>query len=314
MLKNKSNTTRNASNQPAIVVGLGELIWDLLPSGKQLGGATTNFAYISGLLGNSPIVASRVGNDELGREARAVLSRLNINTDHLQLDDTHPTGTVGIRLDDLGEAHYSMNENSAWDYLDWTESWNELSKRVDIVCYGTMAQRQPQSRETIIRFIENTRPEALRIFDVNLRHAFFSAEMLARSLALATIVKLNSGELTTISRMLGLYAGDDAFLTRQMLRKFEIELIAITRGSKGSMLITKDNEIDHPGFEVDVIDTIGAGDAFAATFAHYYRRGADLRIISEAANRLGSWVASQCGATPEVDRQSIERMLVDLTV
>lgn len=306
MLKTKS--TGDASTK---VVGLGELIWDLLPDGKQLGGATTNFAYISRLLGNRSIVASRVGDDVLGREALVRLARMGILTDYLQVDHAHPTGTVGVQIDARGEAHYAMNEDSAWDYLEWNDEWKELSRTTDVVCFGTMAQREPRARETIIRFVESTRPNALRIFDVNLRHAFFTAEMLARSLELATIAKLNTEELAKISGMLGLDADDDATLARQMLRKFEIELVAITRGEKGSLLISEDEEIDHHGFQVEVVDTIGAGDAFGAALAHFYRRQAPLNFISEAANKMGSWVATQVGATPGANEETVVRILGD---
>lgn len=299
--------------EPAKVVGLGELIWDLLPDGKQLGGATTNFAYISRLLGNTSILASRVGDDELGREARGRLVQMGIVTNYLQVDHDHPTGTVGIKIDADGEAHYSMNEDSAWDYLDWTDGFELLASKADTVCFGTMAQRCQRARATILRFVEHTRPEALRIFDVNLRHAFFTADMLARSLKLATIVKLNNDELHRISGMLGLDAREEETLARQMMDKFKVELVAITRGDKGSVMITEHEEVTHPGFQVDVIDTIGSGDAFAAALAHYYSRRAPLSIISEAANRMGSWIATQVGATPETNEETMEGILDGLS-
>jgi fructokinase len=300
MLKVKSDNDTTLRDEPAIVVGLGELIWDLLPTGKKLGGATTNFAYISRLLGNTSVVASRVGNDDLGREARDQLARLGIVTDYLQLDYDHPTGTVGVQIDQHGEALFAMNEDSAWDYLEWTNHLEEAAASADTVCFGTLAQRDPHARETILRFVKRTRPEALRIFDVNLRHAFFTSEMLASSLELATIVKLNCDELERISGMLELDAVEEESLALQMIDKFDVELVAITRGNKGSALITKHEEVIHPGFPVEVIDTIGSGDAFAAVLAHFYVCEVPLVTISEAANRAGSWIATQVGATPEV--------------
>ena len=314
MLKMKSIEDTSMNDEPAIVVGLGELIWDLLPNGKQLGGATTNFAYISRLLGNKSILASRVGDDELGHEARRRLAGMGIETDYLQVDAIHPTGTVGIQIDESGEAHYAMNEDSAWDYLEWTDGLEELASRADTVCFGTMAQREPGSRATILHFMERTRPRALRIFDVNLRHAFFTADMLARSLELATIVKLNDDELSRISGMLDLDAREEESLARQMIERFDVELVAITRGDKGSLMITEHEEITHPGFLVDVVDTIGAGDAFAAGLAHFYARRAPLRVISEAANRLGSWIATQVGATPGADTETMEQILAGLAL
>jgi len=292
-----------------IVVGLGELIWDFLPGGKQLGGAPTNFAYISCLLGNDSVVASRIGDDELGREAKARLSRLRISTEYLQSDSQHPTGTVRVRLDELGEATFAINENSAWDYLEWTSDWEELALKADVVCFGTLGQRVASARRTILRFLELTRPRALRVFDVNLRHSFFNAEMLERSLELATIVKLNQAELSALARMLGLQTKTEVETARRLLDKFNLELIAITRGQQGSLLVTVEEVKDHPGIRVGVKDTIGAGDAFIATLAHYYLRRAPLPLINEAANRMGAWVATQDGATPFVSSQIIEWLL-----
>ncbi len=299
----------SSTSSHTTVVGLGELIWDLLPGGKQLGGAPNNFAYISHLLGNRSIVASRIGNDQLGNEALCRLTRTGIVTDYLQVDEEHPTGTVGVRVDDRGEAHFSMNEDSAWDYLEWNSNWEELARSADVVGFGTMAQRQPGSRETILTFLENTRPEAVRIFDVNLRHAFFTPAMLSRSLELANIVKLNDDELARIAGMLGLESLRGEAFARAVIDKFNVHLVAITRAENGSELITLDRTINHNGINVNVKDTIGAGDAFAAALAHFYVRKAPLQVISEAANRLGSWVATETGATPECDRQRLEQIL-----
>ena len=291
-----------------VIAGLGELIWDLLPGGKQLGGAPTNFAYISRLLGNRSIVASRVGSDELGREAVERLERMGIDTSYLQLDAAHPTGTVRVSIDEAGEPHFSLNEDSAWDYLEWTAEWEALATQVDAVCFGTLGQRYHEARATMLRFLKRTRPDALRLFDVNLRHSFFTAGMLTESLRLATLVKLNSDELTVAARMLRLEEHDEEALAQRLLRQFDIELVAITRGAQGSLLVTESETVNHPGFQVRVADTIGAGDAFTATLAHCYLRRAPLKLASEAANRMGSWIATQAGATPAVDTQLLEKI------
>jgi len=301
-------------SSPITIVGLGELIWDLLPAGKQLGGAPANFAYISGLLGNESIVASRIGADDPGREALARLEQMNVSTRHLQIDASHPTGTVRVELDARGEARFAMNENSAWDYLEWTQSWAELAGRADGVCFGTLGQRAIQARRTIIRFLEQTRPRALRVFDVNLRHSFFDIHMLSQSLELATVVKLNLEELSTIAAMLNLPAQEDEAIARQLLERFSLELIAVTRGGRGSLLVAPAADaVEHPGFSVEVKDTIGAGDAFLAALVHFYLRRAPLPFISEAANRMGSWVATQAGATPATTPQMLSQMFADLT-
>jgi fructokinase len=285
------------------IVGLGELIWDLLPTGQQLGGAPANFAYGARLLGNAAVVASRVGADAWGQEARARLTEMGLDTSCLQQDDAHPTGTVGVRLDARGEPTFTVNQDSAWDYLEWTESWRALAARADAVCFGTLGQRSAQARATISSFLEHTRPGALRIFDVNLRHSFFTPDMLDASLRQATVVKLNSDELARVAAMAGLTARSERDIARHLLRSFALELVAITRGAHGSLLVTADETSEHPGLRVRVADTIGAGDAFTAALAHGHLHGARLDDISAAANRLGAWVVTQTGATPPPDAQ-----------
>ena len=294
----------------SIVVGLGELIWDIFPEGRRLGGAPSNFAYLSRLLGAEAAVASRVGRDALGAEALEKLSRAGVSTRHIQSDDSHPTGTVGVVIGEGGEARFIVNENSAWDYLEWTREWEGLAASAGVVCFGTLGQRHPAARETVARFLAATRPDALRLFDVNLRHSFFTPEMLARSLALSTVVKLNEDELTSAAGMLSLNASGARATAEALLRRFDLELVAVTRGGRGSLLVSRDGEADeHPGFTVRVADTIGCGDAFAAALAHCLRRGAPLALSNEVANRVGAWVATQHGATPEADPATVARLL-----
>ena len=297
------------SDEPRTVVGLGELIWDLLPEGKQLGGAPTNFAYIARLLGDRSVVASRVGRDELGREALERLARAGVATRHVQFDEEHPTGTVGVRIDESGEAHFSVNENSAWDYLEWTKEWATLAAQARAVSFGTLGQRAHAARTTIKKFLRATRPEALRVFDVNLRHSFFNAEMLADSLALSNIVKLNSEELPHLAAMLEIVGGDERATASRLLHLFNLELVAVTRGARGCLLVTSDETLEHPGFRVRVVDTVGAGDAFAAALVHKRLRNSSLEEIADAANRAGAWVATHAGATPEVNQGEMRDLL-----
>ncbi|HWS90291.1 MAG TPA: carbohydrate kinase [Pyrinomonadaceae bacterium] len=297
-----------AQGRPA--VGLGELIWDLFPEGRRLGGAPSNFAYISRLLGDDAAVASRVGRDALGDEAVERLGRAGLPTEYLQRDGERPTGTVGVRIGADGEPHFNVNENSAWDYLEWTPEWEGLAARASVVCFGTLGQRRPEARETIRRFLEATNQAALRLFDVNLRHSFFTPDMLARSLRLSTVVKLNAEELSAAGSMLSLGATGELETARELLKLFDLTLVAVTRGASGSLLVSGDASDEHPGFRAArVADTIGCGDAFAAALAHCLRRGAPLSTCNEVANRVGSWLATQQGATPEADPQTIARLL-----
>lgn len=297
-----------------LVVGLGELIWDMFPEGRRLGGAPSNFAYVSRLLGNEAAVASRVGRDALGREAVERLDSAGLSTRYLQTDGAHPTGTVGVRIGAKGEPQFNVNENSAWDYLEWTPEWEELAARASVVCFGTLGQRRPEARETIERFLQATSPRALRLFDVNLRHSFFTPDMLARSLRLSTIVKLNAEELSAAGSMLNLSTSGELETARALLQHFDLRLVAVTRGDAGSLLVSRNEANEHAGHRAEqVADTIGCGDAFAAALAHCLRRGAPLSLCNEVANRVGAWLATQEGATPEADPATIARLLEGLS-
>jgi len=308
--------TPDAGGETFTVVGLGELIWDLLPAGRRLGGAPTNFAYVARLLGggaDASVVASRVGRDALGSRALERLARAGVSTGYVQTDATHPTGTVGVTLDARGEASFNVNDNSAWDHLEWSDGWAELAARADAVCFGTLGQRAAPSRAVIARFLGRTRPGALRVFDVNLRHSFFDAAMLAASLGLANVVKLGAEELTRVAEMTGVgTGGGERAEAERLARVFDLRLVAVTRGARGSLLVTPAEAFEHPGFRVRVADTIGAGDAFAAALVNRLLRRATLAEASEAANRAGAWVATQSGATPEVNPADVPRLLEDV--
>ena len=306
--------TPDAGGETFTVVGLGELIWDMLPTGRRLGGAPTNFAYVSRLLAggaDTVAVASRVGRDALGREALERLARAGVSTEHVQTDPTHPTGTVGVTLDAHGEANFNVNQNSAWDYLEWSDGWEELAARADAVCFGTLGQRAAQSRDVIARFLGRTRPGALRVFDVNLRHSFFDAAMLAASLRLASVVKLGREELPCVAELAGVSTGGDGerATAERLARVFDLQLVAVTRGARGSLLVTPTEAFEHTGFRVRVADTIGAGDAFAAALVNRLLRRATLAEASDAANRAGAWVTTQSGATPDINPADLPRIL-----
>ena len=284
--------------QKRTIVGLGEVLWDLLPGGRKLGGAPANFAYFANLVGDRGIVASRVGEDDHGRQAEAMLRHLGAGIDYLQRDSVHPTGSVQVHVDAAGQAQFEIAQPVAWDFLQWTPAWEQLVETADAVCFGTLAQRSPASRETIQQFLRSTRPQALRVFDVNLRPPFYSAEVLRTSLALADIVKLNHEELPVLAAMLGIAGHSDRATAQALFRSHNFKLVCVTRGGCCSLLIGTQGADEHPGFRVKVADTVGAGDAFTATLVHHYLLGASLAHMNESANRVGAWVASQVGATP----------------
>ncbi len=282
----------------AKVVGLGEILWDMLPAGKQLGGAPSNFAYISSLLGNEGIVASRIGNDELGSEALRKLTALGVTTGFLQGDPAHSTGTVQVQVDQAGQPKFEIAESVAWDFMDWTPQWQALASEADAICFGSLAQRSTASRATIRSFLAAAQKKAVRVFDVNLRQKFFSAEILTGSMKLVDIVKLNHEELPQIMQLFGLAHQTEIASADSLMQHHHLKLICVTRAERGSLLISQSGLNEHPGYRIHVADAIGAGDAFTAGLVCEYLRGSSLTEMNEAANRAGAWVASQAGGMP----------------
>jgi fructokinase len=286
-------------NQRApIVVGLGEILWDFLPSGRQLGGAPANFAYIASVLGCESVVASRIGSDDLGREAIAKLTALGVASDRVQEDPLHPTGRVLVEVDHTGQPKFEIVESVAWDFLEWSDNWQKLAQVADAVCFGSLAQRSSQSRNTIRQFLRATRPDSISIFDVNLRQSFYSAEVISESLKLASIAKFNHDELPIIANLLGIESAKEQVTARKLLDGYGLDLVCITRGARGSLLVNRIECHEHRGIGVQVADTVGAGDAFTAGLVHGFLQGASLEAMSDLANRMGAWVSSQPGAMP----------------
>lgn len=291
------------------IVGLGELLWDVFPKRKELGGAPANFAYITSLLGDEGVVASRVGRDRLGNSAARRLAKLGLSQEWLQLDTKSPTGTVKVQVFEDGQPNFQIAENVAWDNFEWTSQWQELASRTAAVCFGSLAQRSERSRETIRLFLKNLRPNALKVFDVNLRQSFYSAEVLQESAKIADIMKLNQDELPKVAELLGYKANVKETAGPWLLRTCGLKLVCVTEGPSGSSLVAADGVHRHPGFPTEVADTVGAGDAFTAALIHHYLRGATLDEMNAAANRMGSWVASQVGATPKPDVKFLKSVL-----
>jgi fructokinase len=294
------------------VVGLGEVLWDLFPGRACLGGAPANFAYITTLMGDHGIVASRVGQDSRGLEALRRLEELGLDIDHVQTDREHPTGTVNVCVDDNGQPRFEIAQPVAWDHLHWTSDWQRLAESADAVCFGSLAQRSATSRATIQRLVKATTPSTLKVFDVNLRQSFYSGEVLAESMKLANVVKLNNDELPKIMSLSRMHHKDELSSARGLIQKYELDLVSITRGGKGSLLVSAEKSSEHPGFRVHVADTVGSGDAFTAGLVHEYLHGASLDLMNEVANLVGAWVASEVGAMPMPKRGALEHSLAEI--
>jgi len=299
------------------VVGLGEVLWDLLPERTCLGGAPANFAYITTLMGDQGIVASRVGEDARGLDALRRMEELGLDIDHVQTDGERATGTVNVELDGNGQARFEIAHPAAWDGLEWTLDWRHLAEKADAVCFGSLAQRSEASRATIRRFLQAVSPDAVKVFDVNLRQAYYSQEVLAESMGLADIVKLNDEELPQVMSLGKVAHGsreDELSAARRLIDTYDLQLVCITRGGRGSLLVRGDkgDASEHPGFRVRVADTVGSGDAFTAGLVHEYLQGASLDLMNEVANLVGAWVASEVGAMPTPKRGALEHSLAEI--
>jgi fructokinase len=306
--------TKTAGNETMKkrVVGLGEVLWDLLPERTCLGGAPANFAYITTLMGDQGIVASRVGEDSRGLEALRRMEELGLDIDHVQTDSRHPTGTVKVELDGKGIAEFEIARPVAWDALEWTQDWQRLAESADAVCFGSLAQRSEESRTTIRQFLQATTADTVKVFDVNLRQSYYSHEVLAQSMKLADIVKLNDEELPKIMRLAKFPHKDELSSAQRLISAYDLKLLCITRGGRGSLLTRGKDVSEHPGFRVRVADTVGSGDAFTAGMVHEYLHGASLSLMNEVANLVGAWVASEVGAMPAPKRGALEHSLAEI--
>jgi len=289
----------NQKGRP-VIVGIGEILWDLLPAGKQLGGAPANFAYHATALGAAGTVVSRVGNGDSGQQILARLDSLGLDRRYVSVDPVHPTSTVEVRLAAGGVPDYVIHENVAWDFLSFTPELAELASHADAVCFGTLGQRGAASRRAIGKFLAALRPQCLRVFDINLRQNYYDRALVHEMLMRSDVLKLNDAELPVVTGMFGIL-GQGSEAVRNLMSRYPLKLVALTRGPGGARLQGIGESASHPGFPIpETADTVGAGDAFTAALALGLLRGMPLQQINAIANRLASYVCSQHGATPPI--------------
>ena len=278
------------------IIGLGEILWDMLPTGKQLGGAPANFAYHVCRLGGNGWAVSAISDDELGREIKNTLSTKKLNTILEEVNE--PTGTVQVTLNAAGVPTYDITEGVAWDHIPFTERIGNLAKETSAVCFGTLAQRSPESRATIHKFIENMPVGSLKVYDINLRQKYYDENIISDSLRLADILKINDEELEIVSRMLCL-SGTSEERCRAISREFNLKFVILTMGGDGSKVILEDRvHLSTPG-KINIVDTVGAGDSFTAAFMLSYLRGESIENAHTLATEVSSYVCTKAGAMPE---------------
>lgn len=277
-----------------VIVGIGEILWDMLPSGKALGGAPANFAYHATRLGEEGWAVSAIADDSLGREILALVEEKKLK--HILARVPQPTGTVDVTLSGAGVPTYNIKEDVAWDNIPFTEEMAALARRADAVCFGSLVQRLA-SRASVLQFLwaaEN----ALKIFDINLRQHYYSKEVIEASLEIADILKINDEEIRIVADMFGLGA-DDTAACRALIRQFGLRLVILTRGAQGSEVITLEERLPEPVCKAEVVDTVGAGDSFTAAFVVAYLRGDSLADAQRLASQTAAYVCAHKGAMPE---------------
>lgn len=281
-----------------IVVGMGEALWDVLPEGKKIGGAPANFAYHVSQFGLPSCVVSAIGNDALGKEI--IENFTSKGLDQLIAEVPYPTGTVQVEIDQTGIPLYDIKENVAWDNIPYTEHLDALAKRTKAVCFGSLAQRNVVSRETINHFLD-TMPkddDSLIVFDVNLRQGFYNKEILCKSMQNCNILKINDEELITVSRMFGYPGIDLQDKCWILLGKYNLKMLILTCGINGSYVFTPGNVSFQPTPKVEVADTVGAGDSFTAAFIASILKGKSVTEAHTIAVKTSAFVCTQKGAMP----------------
>lgn len=275
-----------------IVVGIGEILFDLLPSGKALGGAPANFAYHVNRLGCDGYAVSAIGDDELGREIVDGLS----DKIHLCLETVgYPTGVVEVELDNRGVPSYTIIEDVAWDNIPFSNTLAELASKANAVCFGTLAQRSAKSRQSIMQFIDLMPKDGLKVYDINLRQHFYSKDIISDSLQIANILKINDEELVVVAKLFEI-EGEAIDICKYLIDKFDLKIVILTKGSEGSVVVSNDMVSELKSPKVEVVDTVGAGDAFTAAFVVSYLRGDSIAEAHCLANNIAAEVCTKKGA------------------
>jgi len=278
------------------VVGIGEILWDVFPEGKVLGGAPANFAYHATQLGLEGYAISAIGKDDLGEEVLEVLKGKPLQ--YMLEETNYPTGTVKVTLNGNGIPEYEICENVAWDNIPLTAGMKELAKQADAVCFGSLAQRHQVSRSTIQAFVGLVDTNALKIFDINLRQSFFNKAIIVDSLQMANVLKINEEELVRVAELLDITDVGERLVCQRLMDNYDLKIVVLTRGENGSFVFSKDGSsfLDTP--KVKVADTVGAGDSFTGAFVAGLLNGDDIAKAHKRAVEVSAYVCTQKGAMP----------------
>ena len=290
------------------VIGLGEALWDILPEGKKIGGAPANFAYHVSQFGLESRIVSAVGNDKLGNEITEVFRGKGLQQTIEKV--AYPTGTVQVELDPQGIPCYDIKENVAWDNIPFSEKIEEVARQTYAVCFGSLAQRNIVSRETIHAFLNAIpdAPEHYKIFDITLRQGFYTKETLCHSMQQCNILKINDEELVTVSRMFGYPGIDLQDKCWILLAKYNLRMLILTCGINGSYVFTPGQVSFVETPSVEVADTVGAGDSFTAAFISGLIKGLPIPEAHQLAVSVSAYVCTQHGAMPVLPAHLVNRI------
>ena len=282
------------------VIGLGEVLWDVLPEGKKLGDAPCNFVYHCLQQGARGTVLSAVGNDHNGKEILELLNSKGLSEDLIQVND-HPTGIVDVSLNDRGIPEYTIHENVAWDFISYHEDIQQKVFEADIICFGTLAQRNNVFRITLEKILKTCKPGTLLVYDINLRQHYYNHAIIQNSLQLCNVLKMNKEELLIVCEILEITEEGDDKKVLHLMKRFNLKLVALTKGINGSLLVTTSDRSHLPTPQVKVKDTVGAGDAFTAAMIVGFANGNGLRKIHQKAVEISAFVCTREGAMPDFD-------------
>jgi fructokinase len=289
-----------------VIVGLGEALWDCLPDGSKLGGAPANFAYHASQFGNDAYAISAIGNDALGDQTLKEFDEKHLKYVMPRVD--YPTGTVQVQLDNEGVPTYDIKQNVAWDNIPFTPEIENVAKHCGCVCFGSLAQRNKISRDTIHRFIDTTPMSCLKIFDINLRQNFYTKEIIQDSLKACDILKINDEELVTIGRLFGYPGLDIENKCYLILGKYNLKMLVLTCGTNGSYVFAPGVKSFQPTPKVEVDDTVGAGDSFTGSFASAILAGMPIKEAHKLAVEVSAFVCTQPGAMPKLPESLLNRV------
>jgi len=311
-MKNTQGNKQDETNidSPAggqnIIVGIGEILWDMFPHGKVLGGAPANFAYHMSQLGFEGYAVSAIGGDTLGDEIVSCLSNKKLK--YLIETTPYATGTVQVTLSGNGIPQYEICENVAWDNIPFTEEMEALARKTRTVCFGSLAQRNSVSRTTINRFLDCLPETALKIFDINLRQQFYTLELIEHSLDRCNILKINDDEILIVGKLFGWESKSKLEICNQLLHSCNLEMVVLTKGSDGSYVVTQTETSFKPTPLVEVADTVGAGDSFTAAFVAALLSGQSISNAHQLAVDVSAFVCTQHGAMPVLPESLLLRV------